>query len=62
MQVITRHVNEELVIGDDIRVTVLDIHRDHVRIAISSSQGQPSYWEETLYWQPESQPRELQPQ
>lgn len=52
MLVFTRHVNEGLVIGDDIHVTVLDIHDNHVRLAISSPNDEPSYWEETLYWEP----------
>lgn len=50
MQEMTRRVNEGLVIGDDIRVTVLDIYDDHVRLAISSPHDQPSYWEQELYW------------
>jgi hypothetical protein len=38
-----------LIIGDDIHVTVLDIHEDHVRLGISSPNDFPSYWEQTLY-------------
>jgi carbon storage regulator CsrA len=49
MQMITRRVNEGLVIGNDIHVTVLDICQDRVRLAISSPNNTPSYWEETLY-------------
>ena len=49
MQICTRQVNEGLVIGDDIHVTVLDIHNDHVRLGISSPHEFPSYWEQTLY-------------
>jgi carbon storage regulator CsrA len=51
MQMITRRVNEGLVIGNDIHVTVLDISRDNVRLAISSPNNTPSYWEQTLYWE-----------
>jgi carbon storage regulator CsrA len=51
MQMITRRVNEGLVIDDDIHVTVLDICRDYVRLAISSPKDTPSYWEQTLYWE-----------
>ena len=54
MQIISRRVNESLVIDDEIHVTVLDIREDHVRLAISSPHECPSYWEETVYWeQPE---------
>ena len=57
---LTRQVNEGLVIGDDIHVTVLDIHEDHVRLAISSPNDEPSYREETLYWEPAPASREMQ--
>jgi carbon storage regulator CsrA len=50
MQMITRRVNEGLVIGSDIHVTVLDICEDCVRLAISSPETFPQYWEQTLYW------------
>ncbi len=50
MQMITRRVNEGLVIGNDIHVTVLDICKEYVRLAISSPHNTPSYWEQTLYW------------
>jgi carbon storage regulator len=49
MQMITRRVNEGLVIGGDIHVTVLDICDDCVRLAISSPKTYPPYWEQTLY-------------
>jgi carbon storage regulator CsrA len=52
MQMITRRVNEGLVIGNDIHVTVLNICRDSVRLAIESPNNVPPYWEETLYWDP----------
>jgi|GEM_PF-672028 carbon storage regulator CsrA len=50
MQMITRRVNESLVIGSDIHVTVLDICKNFVRLAISSPKHDPQYWEQTLYW------------
>jgi carbon storage regulator CsrA len=50
MQMITRRVNEGLVIQDNIHVTVLDICQDYVRLAISSPNNSPPYREETLYW------------
>jgi len=51
MQMITRGVNQGLVIGSDTRVTVLAISEDSVRLAISSPSMTPSYREETLYWE-----------
>ena len=57
---ISRRVNEGLVIGEEIHVTVLDICEDHVRLAISSPNDMPSYWEQTLYWEHEESPHELQ--
>ena len=60
MLVMTCQVNEGVAIGDDIHVTVLDIHKDHVRLAISSPNDEPSYREETLYWEPTQANRELQ--
>ncbi len=49
MQMITRRVNEGLVIGSGIRVTVLDICKDSVRLSIESPNHTPPYREETLY-------------
>src|SRR5262245_25150205 len=60
MRMISRRENEGVVIGDNIYVTVLDIHEDHVRLAISSPNDLPSYREETLYWEEADEPRELQ--
>jgi carbon storage regulator len=34
--VLTRRVNQSIVIGDDIVVTVLEVRGDHVRIGISA--------------------------
>ena len=52
MRVISRRENEGVVIGDEIFVTVLEIREGHVRVAIASRLGTPSYWEETLHWAP----------
>lgn len=60
MQLITRRVNEGLVIGEDVHVTVLEVDRDRVRLAISSPNDRPSYWEETLYWERSVQTEDLQ--
>ena len=49
MHFISRRENEGIIIGDDIHVTVLEIHDDHVRLAINSPNDQPSYREETLF-------------
>ena len=51
MRMMTRRVNESLVIGSDIHVTVLDIRENCVRLAISSPETFPQYWEQTLYWE-----------
>ena len=59
MQIISRRVNESLVIGDEIHVTVLEIRDDHVRLAISSPSECPSYWEETVYWEQAETPEPL---
>jgi carbon storage regulator len=36
MLVLTRRANQSIVIGKDIVITILDVHRDQVRISISS--------------------------
>ena len=59
-QIISRQENEGLVIGDDICVTVLKIRESEVRLGISSPNDDPSYWEETLYWEPAERTQELQ--
>lgn len=48
MQVISRGVDESLVIGDMV-VTVLEVQPTHVRLGISDPEAIPPYWEETLY-------------
>lgn len=52
MHIISRRVNEGVMIGDDIHVTVLEIREDHLRVAISSPNLQPPYQEKTLHWDP----------
>ena len=49
MQIISRSVNEGLVIGDDIVVTVLKIQDGYVRIGIETPNRLPYYREEVLY-------------
>ena len=41
MQVIARSVNEGLVIGDDVRVTVLEIQSNYIRLAIETPRQTP---------------------
>lgn len=60
MKVISCRENDGLVIGEDIFVTVLQIRSNHVRLAISCSKSSPSYWEETLSWEPKERPAEFQ--
>ena len=60
MKVFSRRENEGLVIGDDISVTVLQIRKNYVRLAIACPRLTPSYWEETLFLELEEQPSELQ--
>jgi carbon storage regulator CsrA len=48
MQMITRRVNEGVVIDNEIHVTVLDICKDCVRLSIYAPHNTPSYWEETV--------------
>jgi carbon storage regulator CsrA len=60
MQVISRQVNEGLVIGEEIIVTVLEILNDCVRLGISNPNNDPEYWEETLFWEHAEAACELQ--
>ena len=48
MQVISRGVDESLMIGD-MMVTVLEVQSTHVRLGINAPDSIPTYWEETLY-------------
>ncbi len=49
MHILTRRVNEGVVIGESLHVTVLEVNEDHVRLAFSCPDSTPSYWEEILY-------------
>ena len=60
MKVFSRRENEGLVIGDDISVTVLQIRKNYVRLAIACPRLTPSYWEENLFLEVEEQLGELQ--
>lgn len=59
MQMFDREVNESIVIGDDIEITVLEIQDDFVRISISSPQSVPSYRVETIFLEESSDALEL---
>jgi carbon storage regulator CsrA len=49
MQSFLRGVNESLVIGHDVVVTVLEINASWIRLSIEDPRSAPSYREETLY-------------
>ena len=49
MEVISRRERQSIIIGEETHVTVLKIYDDHVRLAISSPQHQPSFWEADVY-------------
>ena len=49
MKVISRRENESFVIGEEAHITVLKICKDHVRLAIRSSNHTPCFWEQDLY-------------
>ena len=48
MLVLTRRVNERIVIGDDITVTVLEVRGDQVRIGIEAPRDVKVLREEVL--------------
>ena len=50
MQIISRSVNEGLVIDDNVRVTVLEIQHNRVRLGIETPNQAPFYREETVYF------------
>ena len=50
MRIISRSVNEGLVIDDNVRVTVLEIQRHQVRLGIETPNQAPYYREEVLHF------------
>ena len=48
MLVLTRRINERIIIGDDIIVTVLEVHGDQVRIGIDAPRDIKVFREEVL--------------
>jgi len=49
MRTFTRQVNQGLVIGENLHVTVLEIQEHYVRLAVECPDQDPSYWEEVLF-------------
>lgn len=49
MRVFQRGVDESLMIGDEVVVTVLEVLHDSVRLGICDPSNTPEYWEETLF-------------
>ncbi len=39
MLVLTRRLEESLIIGDDIKITVLNIDKSHIRLGVNDSDG-----------------------
>ncbi len=54
MIVLTRQQNESLHIGDNVKVTVLDVQEHGVRLGISAPDQSPAYWEQTIFTNPEN--------
>ena len=57
MRTFTRQVNQGLVIDENLHVTVLEIHEDHVRLAFQCPGEDPPYWEEILYFEQAAETR-----
>ena len=49
MRVVTCQEKDELVIGENIHVEVVEIFENRVRLGFSSPDQEPSYWEQELY-------------
>jgi carbon storage regulator len=48
MLVLNREVSQDIMIGDDIRITVVEIRGDKVRIGINAPRDQP-VWRREIY-------------
>ena len=46
MLVLSRHVNEAIIIGNDIRIVVTEIHGDRVRIGVEAPRTVPVHRQE----------------
>jgi len=62
MLVLTRNLNETLTIGDDVRVTVLGIKGNQVRIGITAPRDLPVHREEIYLKIQREKGREVEPQ
>ncbi len=49
MEIVTRGVNESIVIDQDIVVTVLEVSEEFVRLAVVNPHECPSYQEHTVF-------------
>jgi carbon storage regulator CsrA len=49
MQILQRGINQSVVIGEDLVVTVLEIQPSFVRLGINDPNSNPAYREETLF-------------
>ena len=54
MHVISCRVRDEVCIGDDVRITVLEIADDRIRLGITSPDQFPEYREQVIYLTDES--------
>ena len=41
MLVLTRKPNQEIIIGEDIRITIVAVHSDHVKVGITAPRAIP---------------------
>jgi carbon storage regulator len=41
MLVLSRHINETIMVGDDVEITIVDIRGDKVRLGITAPQAVP---------------------
>ncbi len=48
MLVLSRHLGERIMIGDDIIITVVDIDRGKIRLGITAPRDTPIYREEII--------------
>lgn len=56
MLVLTRRINERIVIGDDVTVTVLEVRGDQVRLGIEAPRDVKVFREEVLQRDPGAAP------
>jgi carbon storage regulator len=59
MLVLTRKLNESIIINDDIRITVVGIRGNHVRLGIEAPDSVPIFREELCRRAGADEPREM---